>query len=83
MNIYYVHRGENWDYDEFGGFVCYAQTEEQARKMHPIECGECSTWLWKDSWVPEDKIHELNVEYLGFNPDITESKIIMTDFMAG
>jgi len=35
MNIYLCSQDENCDYDTYDSFVCYAETEEEARNLYP------------------------------------------------
>ena len=43
MKIYYVERTDEWSYDDYDAFVCYAETPEQAKKISPSEYYE-----WKE-----------------------------------
>lgn len=53
MNIYLIERAENAyiGYDEFDSAVVIADTEEQARLMHPD---------WEPSWSPERELEEFS-----------------------
>ena len=86
MNIYRISQRKNNDYDTYDSAIVAAETEEEARQIHPE-----SEWkfknesLWNDSpygtWCakPED----VEVEYLGKADDKIEKGIILTSYNAG
>lgn len=46
MNIYLVSQDESCGYDTYDSFVCYAESEDEARVMSPSE-----HYIWKyDTW---------------------------------
>ena len=78
MNIYLVSRKECGGYDSYDSFVCYAETEESARRLNPCPAG------WGElfsSWCasPEDAVAEL----VGSNINIKQESIILGSFNAG
>jgi hypothetical protein len=80
MNIYLVSQSVNQHYDTFDSFVCYANSEEEAKSLHPSgtplsEMGYTSDWV--------SNAEDVTVSLLGSNPDITESSIILSSFNAG
>lgn len=95
MNIYLLEQSVNRDYDVFRECVVYAPTEHAARLMHPCEYityeHDGTGWVdidflgtdyhrYDNTWAnPED----VKVTYLGSNPEVTESKVICSDFNAG
>lgn len=95
MNIYRVSQSINRSYDTFDSFICYAESEEQARKMSPSGrykwsdtgwVGEDGTMLnerWGTEWVNSNQIDEVMVEYIGENPLVTEPSVILGSFNAG
>jgi len=44
MKLYLVERTDKWDYDEYSEFVCWANSEEEARYMSP----DPDFYTWKD-----------------------------------
>ena len=81
MNIYLLSQDTNTDYDTFDSMVVYANTEEEARNMHPEQN---SGYGWGSEWGSWAKIPEqVNIQYIGTNPSITEPSIILASFNAG
>lgn len=64
MNIYHVERTDKCDYDEFSDFVCFANTEDEAKAMHPY--GPEYYVFGSDGWrmiykgLPKEKADEYN-----------------------
>lgn len=44
MKLYLVERTDGWGYDEYSEFVCWANSEEEARWMAP----DPEYHMWKD-----------------------------------
>ena len=82
MNIYKVSR-EDYDYDEFNEFVVIAESEEDARNVHPS--GNCNSWNdkpWNMSWIDISEINTLKVELIGVT-DREEVEVVVSSFNAG
>lgn len=78
MNIYLLTQDVNTDYDTYDSMVVYAESEELARQILPPYTN------WGDkygSWA--NAPDQVTVEYLGINPNVTESSIILASFNAG
>lgn len=94
MNIYLVSQGENTGYDTYDSFVCYANSEDEARVMSPS-----SYYFWKnDSWNfgyydgTSDVVSYLSswchpnfvdVELIGTTNEDVEVGVILASFNAG
>ena len=93
MNIYLVTQDKNNDYDTYDSFVCYAETEDEARVMAPSEY-----YIWKnDTWnfVYLDGSYKpsrfdswcypkyVEVTLVGSTNEDVESGVILASFNAG
>lgn len=93
MNIYLVGQDENIGYDTYDSFVCYAESEDEARVMSPSE-----HYIWKhDTWNFQyfDGSYEssrfnawchpnyVEVELIGVTNEDVESGVILASFNAG
>ena len=77
MNIYLLSQDINNGYDTYDSMVVYANTEEEARNMHP-------GYGWGSGWGTWAKVPEqVDIQYIGTNPSITEPSIILASFNAG
>ena len=79
MNIYFVDR-KVIDYETYDSFVCYAETEEEARYMHPSD-------EWKDieiyqNWCDKKDCKNLIVSLLGEAKEQNEAKVILASYNA-
>lgn len=87
MNIYLVERTDNFDYDQFIGFVCVAESENQARFMNPTYDGDLDNNLYYNfnypyitDWVQDP--NSLKVTKIG-KADSNQVKIILYSYHAG
>jgi hypothetical protein len=77
MNLYLIERPGVVDYDEMAGFVIYAATVTQARKMAAEVAADEGAATWLDT---ERSI----VTWLGDSgPCTREAHIVLSDFRAG
>ena len=79
MNIYKVVAPEDYftcNYGEYIEFIAYANSEEEARLLHP-NINDLETWVKKED------INQLKIEYLGENKDINESYVITAYYREG
>jgi hypothetical protein len=94
MRIYLVKRTDDWGYDDYDSFVCYAKSAYSARQMHPDEeiywDKKEKKWIYKpmkdydswSNWVTD--LESLEVKLIGeANKGISESKVILASFNAG
>lgn len=79
MNIYLVARTDHIGYAEFDAFVCVAETEEDAKKIHPYGVDRWDS----DSWVPFSDRANLAVVFIGIAAANQTEGIILTSFNAG
>jgi hypothetical protein len=77
MNIYKLTQGINSGYDTYDSCVVYAENENTARLIPP------SNYEDSDAWVDISKRHKIKVEYIGSNPKVSESGVIVSSFNAG
>ena len=81
MNLYLVSQDENNDYDTFDSFVCFAEDEESARKMHPCQ-NDYLNFIpdnFSDYWTSIDKV---KVKFLSKVDDKVEACVILASFNA-
>lgn len=79
MNIYKVSRTDDVSYDEYEAFVCAAESEDEARMMHPGFGG------WDQvcaDWVRREERDTLKVEMIG-QAACGVTGIILESFNAG
>ena len=97
MNLYKVEQSDNRDYDTYDSFVCAAENEEQARRMHPDERVEVvdiddkgnirafydqERSLENETWAMN--INSVTVELVGTaDPKYKEPTIVLASFNAG
>lgn len=87
MNIYLVERTDNFGYDEYNGFVCIAESENQARLMNPAYDNKFDNNLYYNfsypyisDWVQDP--NSLKVTKIG-KADSNQVKIILYSYYAG
>jgi len=93
MHIYTVSRTDDVGYDEYRGFVCVAESPDQARRIHPNDevyqvtwCVARETWIdkWGDpgtaAWTTD--LDSLEVEYVG-DTTVPTAYVVMHSFRAG
>lgn len=87
MNIYLVERTDKIDYDQYIGFVCAAESEDQARHMNPTYDGEFDNNLYYNfncsyitDWAQDPNF--LKVTKIG-KADSSQAKIILYSYNAG
>lgn len=79
MNIYLISQNENSGYDTYDAAVVAAESEDEARQIHP---SYPNAWLHKsETWatVPEN----VSVRLIGVAVDGTEAGEILASFNAG
>ena len=80
MNLYLISQIENEGYDTFDSMVVCAESEEDAKSIHPMGCNsywETQSRIWATS--PQN----VSVKYLGLSDDAIESGIVLASFNAG
>lgn len=82
MNIYYLHQNTWNDYDTYDSAVVIAETEEQAKRMHPHggDISQEEANRYKD-W-PSDP-EEITCKFLGVAEGISESYVVCASYNAG
>ena len=76
MKLWLIYQTENTGYDTYDSAVVAAETEDEARKIHPG--GAWDSW---DAWV--DFPERVSVLYLGEASDIPIARVILASFNAG
>ena len=76
MNIYLLTQDERRGYDTYDSCVVFADSEDEALQIHPNILGwDSRTWA--------SGTENINVSYMGTNPKVTESGLIISSFNAG
>lgn len=82
MKLYHISQTENDDYDTYSDLVVCAESEDEARLIHPSQYKENP---WADdvysSWCKSPD--QVTVEYLGEAAEHLEKGIICASFHAG
>lgn len=74
MNIYKLER-KITGYDQYSAFLCYANSAEEALEMSPAGLQDGDPF----GWEPEEAI----ATYIGSNPDVEETSVILASYHAG
>lgn len=71
MKIYLVSQNKNNNYDTYSDFVVYAENEEKAKLIHPLDPKKDNYGSWVKS------VKHISVEYLGeAKPEAIEGEIL-------
>lgn len=76
MTVYLLKRHGDIGYDEFGGFVVYAESEEYARNIAARAKGDEGSGVWTDPKAS-------TCEALGFTTNKVEARVVLGSFNAG
>lgn len=86
MNLYLVERRDDTDFIEYDSVVVAAETEADARKIHPS--GEMvwseevrKTWAYDARWPVTPG--EVQVKHIGIAVEGTEQGVVLASFNAG
>ena len=84
MKLFRISQDKNNDYDTYDSAVVCAETEEQARFIHPRYQIDDKEWNGKvdvyDSWVDAENV---KVEYIGEAKEGMVKGVICASFNAG
>jgi len=80
MNLYLLSQEINNDYDTFDSVVVAAETEEEAKMIHPHEYKENWDGIDSGSWCDSKYV---NVEYLGEAKEGIRKGVICASYNAG
>jgi hypothetical protein len=84
MKLWLISQDVNNGYDTFDSLVVTAESEEEARLIHPSrkEWPKRPDAVWSDDWARYP--HEVEVKYLGeAAPEFSSGEIICASFNAG
>lgn len=79
MNIYKISQEVNIDWDTYDSAVVYAESEQDARAMHPAGRDDGEDWD-KRTWASQE---DVKVEFLGTVGGNVEPRVIVASFNAG
>lgn len=77
MKLYYLWQDENNDYDTYDSCVVCAESEEEAKKIHPDGDGNFKRCTWAS--CPEN----VKCELIGIATDNVEKGVVIASFNAG
>lgn len=77
MKIFLVDRNVI-EMDTYDSFVCFAESEDQARNMHPRNAWE-EEYIYQD-WCKKEECINLKVTLLGASDNEHESKVILASY---
>ena len=83
MNLYLLWQNKNNGYDTFDSVVVSAETEEEAKNIHPYGDGRpVGATRGRDdrTWAPPEHV---TVNLIGIAIDGTEKGVILASFNAG
>jgi hypothetical protein len=80
MNLYKISQTVNDSYDSYDSAVIAAETEEEARRIHPT--GELQGVEW-DKWHTWAKLDQIKVELIGTAAPGIAKGVIVASFNAG
>lgn len=86
MKLWLLSQGVHCSYDTFDSMVVAAETEENARKIHPEETWEIpgnDGWANGGSFTWANFPDQVDVEYLGDAAPETKAGIILASYNAG
>ncbi len=80
MNLYLIYQNENNDYDTYDSVVVCAESEEEARDIHPNQYSrERKEWS-TDDWCLKENV---KARYLGVADISLEKGVVCASFNAG
>ena len=81
MKLFLISQDENTSYDTYSDAIVAADTEDEARKIHPG--GEYGNWdsPYGNDWCSSPK--SVSVKYIGEAADDVESGVICASYHAG
>ena len=81
MNLYLISQSVNTGYDTYSDAVVAAESEEQARNIHPDGTPESKDdYFRRSTWAP---VKDVQVELIGIAKDGTKVGVICASFHAG
>lgn len=78
MKIYLISQTVNKDWNTYDSFVVYAENEEDAKLVHPLNDINSN---YAGSWV--QRVEDIQVTYLGEAKDGAERGEILSSYNAG
>jgi hypothetical protein len=81
MNIYLLTQSVNNDYDTYDSAVVSAESEDEARLMHPRGHDITDACIRDDSWVRLDQIDQIKVTLIGVS--CMRKCVILSSYNAG
>jgi len=99
MNIYLLSQDINNNYDTYDSVIVIAESEEEARKIHPSEYSthvENNEWYGtyadksngtyptgSHEWIPYSEINKLSVDLIGTANENQKKGVVLASFNAG
>lgn len=78
MNLYLVSQDVNNDYDTFDAMVVCAESEAEAKAIHPRQ--DADRVAWRDEWCrPED----VRAKFIGTAASDVPNGVVLSSYNAG
>lgn len=81
MNLYLISQDINDDYDTYDSAVVAAESEDDARTIHPDRCGNEWSLEYESVWLKYSDIDKITVELIGTTD--RERGVVLASFNAG
>lgn len=81
MKLWKISQGKNNGYDTFDEAVVVAETEYEARRMHPQNGKDIATADMLHEWVTDPA--DVTAEYIGEARGNVEKRVVCASFHAG
>lgn len=76
MKIFKVERLDTWDYDDYSDFVCFANSEQEARYIHPCnDDDDYFKWDEELGWIYSYRKEKVKVRRHGWVDNPKELKV--------
>ena len=81
MNLYRITQIVNNDYDTYDSAIVAAESEDDARNMHPNFDFSCPDYIPEATYWAEPK--DVHAEFIGVAAEGIERSVILASFNAG
>jgi len=83
MNLYLLTQNEVGGYDTYDSCVVAAETEEEAKKIHPSDYVRNNAYDWGKDGTWASSPESVSADLIGIAAEGTETGVILASFNAG
>jgi len=83
MKIYHISQCENTDYDTYSDAVVCAESEDEARNMHPMDGRPLECFMHSEDMYGWTKKENVQVNYIGEAKEGLKKGLIISSYHAG